>query len=230
MQAGPNAMAQLSSSASKASDTTPHQRNSRRVSTGSMDSVESHPAVSVAPTSVVIQSVPVVEQTPSTPGGDIGTPITGEISIATDKGNYPFLPPFLEDEQILDIATPQQKQNGPPLHHPASSTISTPMTLPPHMSAAATLHSPLWPGDNLLSPLAPACNIGQVFAQENLRPLAANSPLEMEALNNSLLMGEDEVTSPLNFLEKTCAMTTSLDFLSPPKQRPVDVTNDSMVI
>ena len=71
----------------------------------------------------------------------------------------------------------------------------------------------------MLSPLAPACNIGQVFAQENFKPFANNpfaSPLEMDHLNQNLLVGEDEVTSPLNFLEKSSTMETPLDMMSPP--------------
>jgi hypothetical protein len=155
------------------------------------------------------------------------------IDVYTGKKNFPFLPSFLEDEQVLDIATPQHSSHSPV--PPACSAsdpsrlLSSPLSA--HYSwafardAATTEH-----GQALLSPLTPACatNFRQVFQEEEekLERLAASSklrsPVELAALDQSLLLGDEEATSPFTFLEKTAShepilpVSTALDFLSPP--------------
>ncbi|CAB9522398.1 expressed unknown protein [Seminavis robusta] len=173
--------------------------------------------------------------------------------------HYPFLPPFLEDEQILNIATPQQ---------PLQQTVHSPLPpsgalspAPPSADPNRLLSSPLaahysWvfakdttapePGQAFLSPLAPACtstNFRQVFQEEEekLKRLAASankhvrSPVELAALDKSLLLGDEEATSPFTFMEKTSShepiipvAATALDFLSPPYQSAREVNMDDL--
>ena len=159
------------------------------------------------------------------------------------NGGFPFLPPFLEDEQILNIATPQQHQQSSsaaaaasPL--PSSSSNREPLSpMGAHYSWMFTKDkTAAGPGGDLLSPLAPACNYGQVFseeAEETLQQLARKqqnahqhlrSPVELADLDQSLLLGDEEATSPFAFLEKTSSAGTdpilpkgtSLDFLASP--------------
>jgi hypothetical protein len=152
----------------------------------------------------------------------------------TGKKNFPFLPSFLEEEQILDIATPQHSTCSPV---PPACSASDPSRL---LSSPLSAHYS-WsfardaamtePGQALLSPLTPACattNFRQIFQEEEekLKRLTASSklrsPVESAALDQSLFLGDEEATSPFTFLEKTTShepilpVSTSLDFLSPP--------------
>ena len=184
------------------------------------------------PVSAESHSLPVVEETPPPP--HFGTPSTDAntgTSTAfhpTTNGGFPFLPPFLEDDQILDIATPQQHQSSAS-ETPASREPLSPMAA--HYSWMFTKDTTAaGPGGDLLSPLAPACNYGQVFSEEveeKLQQLAKKqnaqlrSPVELADLDQSLLLGDEEATSPFAFLEKTSSTdpilpkVSSLDFLSP---------------
>ena len=192
--------------------------------------------------------------TTTTPPNVTGTPIavvTTGTSTAFHPTNatygFPFLPSYLEDEQILDIATPQQH------HYPSllqsESTSSSSSDKKQHQfhhhhqqqyhsgtnKVAATPLSPTtahysWmfhkettpvPGGDLLSPLAPACTYGHLFSDESEAHLQLQNrhnshhnhkssqvkkqlPIgQMHDLDQSLLLGDEEATSPFTFLTKS---------------------------
>jgi len=195
--------------------------------------------------------LPVVEETPSPTEFGSPAPNSSASHHHTDNpylyqngsGQFPFLPPFLEDEQILDIATPlvpQQQQHATP----SSNRMEPQSPLSAHYSWIFSKDTTTAEhGSSLLSPLAPACNYGQVFSDEEEEklhrltkqhqqsqqqkkqpgnPHPQRSPVELAALDKSLLLGDHEATSPFTFLEKTSSLaadpmlpSASLDFLSP---------------
>lgn len=184
---------------------------------------------------------PMLVDTPSSSSSshsNFGTPAAAANSSTAfhpTNGGFPFLPPFLEDDQILNIATPQQHQHSSSAASPLPSSSREPLSpMGAHYSWMFTKDkTAAGPGGDLLSPLAPACNYGQVFdeeSEEKLQRLAKKqnaqlrSPVELADLDQSLLLGDEEATSPFAFLEKTTSAGTdpilpkgtSLDFLASP--------------
>jgi hypothetical protein len=182
------------------------------------------PPTAAPPPATALTYVPVVEETPRPikPAPEAATLDQSstryleaqQIPLGADNisHQFPFLPPFLEEEQILGIATPEAPS-------PTESTTSQndadeqPSPLSRHFCRIFTTETT---GDisSMMSPLTPACTYEKVFSKEEEEKQIAvghikpRSPVKLADLDHSLLLGDEEATSPFTFLEKTSQLAS----------------------